>query len=87
MSTLQYTLRNQLLVQIKSGAFSTISASSELLSSVLDSVYIWKDKSTDNSTVNSKNMKNDLPPACIFEISLTINSESNHGLILIYLSC
>ena len=45
----------ELLVQIKSGAFSTISASLELSSSILDSVYIWQDKSTDNSTVYSKN--------------------------------
>ena len=42
----------ELLVQIKSGAFS---ASLELSSSILDSVYIWQDKSTDNSTVYSKN--------------------------------
>ena len=40
------------LVQIKSGAFSTISASLELLSSILDS---WQDKSTNNLTVYSKN--------------------------------
>ena len=45
----------ELLVQIKSGAFSTISASLELSSSILGSVYIWQDKSTDNSTVYSKN--------------------------------
>ena len=45
----------ELLVQIKSGAFSTISASLEVLSSILDSVFIWQDKSIDNSTVNSKN--------------------------------
>ena len=45
----------ELLVQIKSGAFSTISAFLELLPSILDSVYIWQDKSTDNSTVCSKN--------------------------------
>ena len=46
----------ELLVQIKSGVFSTISASFEgLSSSILDSVYIWQDKSTDNSTVYSKN--------------------------------
>ena len=43
----------ELLVQIKSGAFSTISALLELSSSILDSVYIWQDKSTDNSTVYS----------------------------------
>ena len=41
----------ELLVQIKSGAFSIISASLELSSSILDSVYIWQDKSTDNLTV------------------------------------
>ena len=69
---------NKLWGIVKSGAFS---ASLELLSSILDSVYIWQDKSTDNSAVYSKNyilwnMKNDLPPACIFQISLMINSES-----------
>ena len=45
----------ELLFQIKSGAFSTISALLELSSSILDSVYIWQVKSTDNSTVYSKN--------------------------------
>ena len=57
---------------------SAISASLDLSSSILDSVYIWQDKSTDNSTKNYIlwNIKNDLPPACIFQISLTINSES-----------
>ena len=45
----------ELLVQIKSGAFSTISALLELSSLILDSVYIWQDKSADNSTVYNKN--------------------------------
>jgi len=43
-----------LFIQIKSGEFSTISMSLELSSSVLDSVYIGQDKSTANSTVDSK---------------------------------
>ena len=38
----------ELLVKIKSGAFSIISASLELSSSIFDSVYIWQDKSTDS---------------------------------------
>ena len=42
----------ELLVQIKSEAFSTISASLEFSSSILDSVstLVWQDKSTDNFT-------------------------------------
>ena len=44
----------ELFTQIKSGVFSTIPASLELSSSVLDSVYIGKDKSTANSTVDRK---------------------------------
>ena len=41
----------ELLVQIKSVVFSAILASLELSTSILDSVYIWQDKPTDNSTV------------------------------------
>ena len=44
----------ELFTQIKSGVFSTIPASLELSSSVLDSVYIGKNKSTANSTVDRK---------------------------------
>ena len=45
----------ELLVQIKSRAFSTISASLDLSSSILDLVYIWLDKSTDNSSFYHEN--------------------------------
>ena len=75
------SINNKLCGIVKSGAFSTISASLELSSSIVDSVHIWQDKSTDNSAVYIMNyilwnMKNYLPAACIFQISLTIDSES-----------
>ena len=44
----------ELFTLIKSGVFSTIPTLLELLSSVLDSVYIGQDKCTTNSTVDHK---------------------------------
>ena len=69
----------ELLVQIKPGVFSTISALLELSSSILDSVYIRQDKSTDNSTVYSMtiNSESTWPGLSYIAISQSTNYKAN----------